>query len=71
MNQNFDVVTVVSPKSCAFPVVAMVIKSIVFTLGWSIIDHPKIPLMHLILLQHGILDYVKSPKSVAFPVVII
>ena len=65
-----DLATVVSPKSVAFPAVAIVIKSILFTtLG---VNHPKIN--HLVEFEQQLIiarEPVKLPKSVEFPVVLI
>ena len=63
-------ITVKSPKSCAFPVDAIVIKSMVFVLfpdpldcGWP---PPNVPPIRLVLPERFLLATVKSPKSVAF-----
>ena len=65
-----DLATVVSPKSVAFPVVAIMIKSILFTtLG---VNPPKInPLVEFEQPPIIAREPVKLPKSVEFPVVLI
>ena len=63
----FLVVVVVSPKSCAFPVVAIVTNSIPFVVG-DILVCPKIPRVgeeNPVLFLCAV--DIKSPKSVAFP----
>ena len=63
--------TVKSPKSCALPVDAIVIKSMVFTLFpdplEAVVPPAIVPLIRLVLPEIFLLAAVKSPKSVAFP----
>ena len=64
-------VVLVSPKSFAFPVVAMVITSIILHAagpGFSPPTNKPLVCEHICELS-GPLSSVKSPKSVAFPVV--
>ena len=64
-----------SPKSCALPVDAIVIKSIVFTLFpdplAAVVPPENVPLTLLLLPVIFLLATVKLPKSVAFPSVAI
>ena len=64
---KFSLAIVKSPKSVAFPVVAIVIKSIEFEIAVGEplpANKPRVELEHLPSLA---LTDVKSPKSVAFP----